>query len=462
MKTLNFKKFRLESLALSSVLIVSCSNFTDIDLPASQLSSDAVFENKGAADAAMTDIYSKIREKGLLTGSRSGLSGQLGLYTDELQFYGLSGTSQSNFYSNTLFASGSEISELWNSSYNQVYATNAVLEGVARSASLNASEKSQLKGEALFVRGLVHFYLSNTFGAVPFLTSTNYKLNSTASAIPEKQAYILIKKDLEEASALLPADYIESERVRPNKFAALALLARVCLYMELWEEASNNASAVINQTGLYKWPLSNEGVFLKESTSTIWQLMPSKAGSNTYEGNIFIFLQGPPPNTAVTADLANAFTSTDLRKKNWLKAVTNGTTVWFHAYKYKQRSSTPTSVEYSIVLRLAEQYLIRSESRAHFSDLIGAKEDLNKVRTLAGLSDTSAQTSQQIIDAVLEERRLELFTEFGHRFFDLKRTARLDSRLSPIKPQWKSKCRVLPIPQSELLLNPNLTQNADY
>ncbi|WP_347052263.1 RagB/SusD family nutrient uptake outer membrane protein [Flavobacterium olei] len=461
MKTINFKKFRLEALALGSLLIVSCSNFTDIDLPVSQLSSDAVFENKGAADAAMTDIYSKIREKGLLTGSRTGLSGQLGLYSDELQYYGLSGTSQSNFYSNTLFASGSEISELWNSSYNQVYAANAVLEGVARS-SFSASEKGQLKGEALFVRGLVCFYLSNTFGAVPFLTSTDYKLNGTASAIPEKQAYILIKKDLEEASELLPADYIGTERVRPNKFAALALLARVCLYMELWEEASNNASAVINQTGLYKWPLSNEGVFLKESTSTIWQLMPSKAGSNTYEGNIFIFLQGPPPNNAITADLVNAFSNIDLRKKNWLKAVANSTKVWFHAYKYKQRSSTPTSLEYSIVLRLAEQYLIRSESRAHFGDLIGAKEDLNKVRTLAGLSDTSAQTSQQIVDAVLQERRLELFTEFGHRFFDLKRTSRLDSELPPIKPQWKSKCRVLPIPQSELLLNPNLTQNAEY
>lgn len=462
MKTLKLKKIRLAVLTACAGLIGSCSNFTDIDLPVSQLSSEAVFENKGAAEAAMTDIYSKIRERGLMTGSRTGFSGQLGLYADELQFYGLSGTAQSNFYNNTLFASGSEISELWNSSYNQIYAANAVLEGCAKSSALSTADKRQLTGEALFTRALIHFYLLNSFGPIPFLSGTDYKTNITVSRMPENEVYMLIKKDLTDAAGLLPSDYIGSDRVRPNKFAAHALLARVCLYMELWEEASDNASAVINQSGLYKWPQSNEGIFLKESTSTIWQLMPSIAGSNTYEGNNFIFLQGPPPNSAITTDLINAFSNADLRKKNWLKAVTGGSTVWYHAFKYKKQSATPSSVEYSIVLRIAEQYLIRAESRAYFGDLIGAKEDLNKVRNLAGLGDTAAQTSQQIIDAVLDERRLELFTEFGHRFFDLKRTGRLDSKLSPVKTQWKTRCRVFPIPQTELLLNPNLTQNAEY
>lgn len=462
MKTLNLQKLSLALFAIYAGLLTSCSNFTDIDLPNSQLSSDVIFEDKGTADAAVTNIYSKIRESGLLTGSRSGLSMQLGLYADELQFYGLSSTSQANFYNNTLFASGSEIAELWNSSYSQIYAANAVIEGVNKSAALSDADKRTLKGEALFVRGLIHFYLLNSFGPVPYISTTDYKMNSRVSRMAETEVYALLKKDLEEAAGLLPAEYIGTDRVRPNKFAAKALIARVCLHMELWEEASDNASAVLNQTVLYKWPQSNEGVFLKESTATIWQLTPSLAGSNTYEGNSFIFLQGPPPNSAVTSDLVNAFSGIDLRKKNWLKAVTNGTTVWYHAYKYKKQSATASSAEYSIVLRTAEQYLIRAESRAHFGDLIGAKQDLNRVRNLAGLADTTAESAQQIIDAVIEERRLELFTEFGHRFFDLKRTGRLDIILSQKKTQWKTSCRVLPIPQSELLLNPNLTQNAEY
>ncbi|MDQ1164657.1 RagB/SusD family nutrient uptake outer membrane protein [Flavobacterium sp. SORGH_AS_0622] len=462
MKTINSKKIRLVMVAAYAGLIVSCTNFTDIDLPKSQLSSESVFEDKGTADAAMTNIYSQIRENGLLTGNRAGLSALLGLYTDEQQFYGLSGTPQSNFYNNTLFASGTEIADLWNSSYNQIYGANAVLEGVAGSASLSATDKRQLTGEALFVRAIIHFYLVNSFGPVPFINSTNYKTNSIVSRMPETEVYGLIKKDLEDAVGLLTADYIGSDRVRPNKFAAKALLSRICLYMELWEESSDNASAVINQSDLYKWPQSNEGIFLKESASTIWQLMPSSAGSNTYEGNNFIFLQGPPPNAAVTSELINAFSDADLRKKNWLKSVTDGTSTWYHANKYKQQSATPSSVEYSIVLRTAEQYLIRAESRAHSGDLIGAKEDLNKIRNLAGLANTSAETAQQLIDAVLEERRLELFSEFGHRFFDLKRTGRLDGVLSQKKPKWKTSCRVLPLPQSELLLNPNLTQNDEY
>lgn len=462
MKTYKYKTKYLALLSLIAGLTSACSNFTDIDLPSSQLSSESVFEDRSTANAAMMEIYSKIRENGLLTGRRSGLSVQLGMYADELQYYGLSGTAQANFYNNSLFASGAEIAELWNSSYKQVYAANSVLEGVAKSSSLVLADKRQLRGEALFIRGLIHFYLLNCFGPIPFITSTDFKINSTVKRMPETEVYGLIKRDIEEAVELLPSEYSGTERVRPNKGAAQAFLARVCLYMGKWDEASNNASAVLNQTALYIWPSTNDGVFLKESSSTIWQLSPALAGSNTYEGNSFIFLQGPPPFAAITSNLLNAFKNEDLRKKNWLKAVSNGSVTWYHAYKYKRQSATASSVEYSIVLRIAEQYLIRAESRAHSGDLIGAKEDLNKIRNLAGLGNTSAETAEQLADAVIDERRLEFFTEYGHRFFDLKRSGRLDNVLLTAKPQWKAFCCLLPLPQSELLLNPNLTQNAEY
>lgn len=463
MKTYLFKINRL-LLSLTFIgLLAACSNFTDIDLPSSQLTSVAVFEDKTTANAAMVDIYSKIRDKGLLTGYPSGVSNQLGLYTDELQYYGLSGTGQANFYNNALLATNSEISVLWTSSYNQIYAANAVLEGVLKSTALPLTDKQQLTGEALFVRALIHFYLMNTYGPIPYITGTDYKKNGTVSRMSETFVYSQIKKDLEQAVDLLPRDYSGSERVRPNKGAANAFLARVCLYMGLWEEASNNASAVLNQTDLYIWPLSMDLMFEKESSSTIWQLMPASVGANTYEGNNFIFTQGPPPSVAITEDLVNAFTDNDLRKSNWLKAVTDGTRKWYHAFKYKKKSNTGSSVEYSIVLRMAEQYLIRAEARAQVGDLIGAKEDLNKTRNLAGLGNTSAITAPQIIDAVLLERRLEFFTEYGHRFFDLKRTGKLDQVLSLTKSQWQTTDRLLPLPESELLLNSNLNpQNAGY
>lgn len=463
MKTIISTKYKLRKLISLAVLFSGCSNFTEVELPSSQLTSAAVFENKTTANAAMTDIYSKIRDKGLLTGNATGLYRQLGLYTDELQYYGLEGTSQANFFNNSLLATGSEITELWNSSYNQIYAANAVIEGVKGSQALSDIDKAQLTGEALFVRALIHFYLVNCFGPIPFITETDYRKNSAVSKIPEKTVYQVVKKDLEQAVELLPVNYVNTDRVRPNRAAAQALLARLCLYMELWEEASNNASAVLNQTDLYVWPTVLDAIFLKESRSTIWQFSPSIAGRNTYEGANLIFVQGPPPSVAVTNDLLMAFSSNDLRKTQWIKTVTSGTSAWYHPYKYKRQTTTSSSVEYSIVFRIAEQYLIRAEARAHSGDLIGAKQDLNKTRNLAGLDNTAAVTTSEIIDAVLIERRLEFFTECGHRFFDLKRTNRLDAALLKVKPQWKNTNRLLPLPENELLLNSNLKpQNEGY
>lgn len=444
---------------ISSCIISSCDSFVEVGLPASQLNSSAVFEDRATANAAMTDIYSKIRDNGLLSGSLLGLSNQLGFYSDELELY----EGETNFYNNALLASGSEVSELWNSSYNQIYAANAVVEGVENSVSLAAVDRDQLKGEALFVRALLHFYLLNAFGDIPYIHTTGYERNREVKRMKENEVYVLIKADLEQAIVLLDDDYINEERVRPNKWTAEALLARVNLYMQVWDEASNAASAVLNQAQLYVWEEDLDKVFLKESTATIWQLMPKISGDNTQEAETFSFISGPPPKSALLNSLMESFTADDQRKAHWTTAVSDGTTVWYHVSKYKATTNTGSSKEYSIVFRLAEQYLIRAEARAHQGDLIGAKEDLNKIRHAAGLPDTEATTGPALIDAILLERRLELFTEFGHRFFDLKRTGKLDAVLSPIKGGWNSTDRNFPIPESELLLNPNLSpQNAGY
>lgn len=444
---------------ISSCVISSCDNFTEVGLPASQLTAAAVFEDKATANAAMTDIYSKIRDNGLLTGSLFGLSNQLGFYSDELELYG----GETNFYNNALLPSGSEVSELWNSSYNQIYAANAVFEGVENSVSLPVAERDQLKGEALFVRALLHFYLLNAFGDIPYIRTTNYEHNRVVERMTENEVYVLLKADLEQAIVLLPENYISEERVRPNKWTAEALLARVNLYMQLWDEASNAASAVLNQSELYFWEADLDKVFLKESTVTLWQLMPKILGDNSQEAETFSFISGPPPMSALSNSLMDSFTADDQRKTHWTTPVTDGTAVWYHASKYKAIGNTGSAMEYSILFRLAEQYLIRAEARAHQGDLIGAKEDLNKIRHTAGLPDTEATTGAALLDAIILERRLEFFTELGHRFFDLKRTGRLDAVLSPLKAGWNSTDLNFPIPESELLLNPNLSpQNAGY
>ena len=449
-------------LILQSCFLNSCDSFVEVDLPNSQLTSPSVFEDKATANAAMVDIYNKIRDNGLLTGTSSGISNQLGNYTDELVCYGSTASVSIDFYNNTLVATNSTISGVWNSSYNQIYCANSVLEGVKNAMALPTQDRDQLTGEALFVRSLVHFYLTNLFGDIPYIKTTDYKQNSAPKRIPQTEVYDKIKTDLAQAIELLPENYSSTEKVRPNKYTAIALLARVDLYSGNWAEALENSNKVINKTALYQWTTLNK-VFLKNSTTTIWQLMPAVKGKNTYEGETFIFTAGPPPLTALSPELMNAFSVGDLRKSLWTKAVSNGTTTWYHAYKYTQFQNTATSQEYSIVFRLAEQYLIRAETKAHLNDLSGAAQDLNTIRNQAGLANTTATTTDALLQAIQQERRLEFFTEFGNRFFDLKRTNALDPTLTGVKLGWEAKDKLWPIPATELLVNPNLQpQNFGY
>lgn len=462
MKTLKYIiKKQAVTLCSLVVLFAGCDDFVEVDLPDSQLTAPAVFEDMATATTAMTEIYSKIRDYGVLSGAPSGLSHSLGLYADELTYYG-SSASPNDFYMNTLTGSDPELKALWTTSYNQIYGANAVLYGVTNSTSLAPADRDLLKGEALFVRALLHFYLVNLYGDVPYITTTDYVVNSSVSRQSSAAVYTLIKADLNEAIMLLPLDYVTSSRTRPNLSTAHALLARVNLYLGLWAEASNEASAVLNQSELYEMT-DLDTTFKNYSPATIWQLSPAFDYFNTEEGSTFIFESGPPARSALSAALLLSFEPTDLRKTHWLKEVSDGTTTWYHPYKYKNMLMEGDPDEQSILFRIEEQYLIRAEARARQGELIGAKEDLNVIRNRAGLGNTNAVTGAEIIAAVLAERRHELFTELGHRFFDLKRVNGLSNALSPSKPGWDSIDVLFPIPSSELLLNSNLKpQNPGY
>lgn len=441
----------------------SCDSFVEVDLPKSQLINTTVFEDYGTASAALTDIYSKIRDKGILTGTNTGISNQLGNYTDEIIPFGTPSNPSFNFYNNTLLPSNSGIAEYWNTAYNQVYAANAIIEGCEKSTGLSVEHKEQLTGEALFIRALSHFYLVNLFGDIPYITQTDFTKNSTVTRTASAEVYQNIIKDLNACIKLLPLTYSDAERTRPCAYTAKALLARVYLYNKAYAQAANEASALINQTGIFELEQDTNEVFLINSKETVWQLQAAAAGENTLEAQIFVFNFAPPVAVALNPVLVNSFTKEDLRKSVWIRAVSDENSTWYHAHKYKEIEFTPVSKEYSIVFRLAEQYLIRAEARALQGDLIGAKEDLNKIRHRAGLDNTLAISQEQILQAVLSERQWEFFSEHGHRFFDLKRLSRLDEKLSSVKPGWNSADALFPIPQSELSTNPNLRpQNPGY
>lgn len=463
----HIERIRISGFCLIWTLLLclfdSCDSFTETSMPTAELNAEAVFQEINTAEAAMSNLFAQIRDNGLLTGKTNGMSREMGLYTDELTWYGNSAQASANFYTNTIIPTHPTLATWWDSSYSQIYAANAVIEGVAASTKLKQEDKDRLIGEAKFARAFLHFYLCQIYGDIPYVTTTDYKFNSTITRQSITEVYSKITADLEQAVLLLPLQYIDPARTRPNFYAAKALLARVYLSQHNWPRAAENASEVLNNTQIYQWITELNDVFLKESTTTIWQYAPRSATRNTDDGTTYIFNSGPPLAVALTSDLLNAFETGDQRKVKWIRTRAKGTSIWYHAYKYKKTGSNTPQTEFTVVLRLAETYLIRAEARAQQGELSGSKEDLNKIRNTAGLANTTAATKEEILEAILRERRVEFFTEFGHRFLDLKRFDALDEALSGIKTSWQNTDRILPIPQRELNLNPNLEpQNTGY
>ena len=152
----------------------------------------------------------------------------------------------------------------------------------------------------------------------------------------------------------------------------------------------------------------------------------------------------------------------DIRKQIWIGNTTDGVNTFFYPFKYKVLGQTEPAQEYSMVFRLTEQYLIRAEARAQAGNVIGAQTDLNLIRNRAGLSNISSTNANDLLLAIEKERRHELFTEWGHRWLDLKRTERISEVMSDIKPNWESTDVLFPIPQTQIDNNPNTSQNPGY
>lgn len=455
-------KFKPYNLALLiSIFLFSCQDFVEVDTPQDELVAASVFKDEASAQSVVTGIYSRMMSSlGYASGFYDSVTVLAGLYTDELDSY----ISPNSFYENTLTPNEQAVGlHFWNEPYAYIYTCNLVLEKLGVSDNLDSTVKNQLEGEVRFIRAFCYFYLVNSFGDVPLYLTSDYRENSKGSRTPSSDIYKQITQDLEKASALLPEDYSDynNERIRPNKYASTALLARVSLYMEDWVNAEKYAGEVISQTGLYGLENDLNSVFLKNSNEAIWQLQPVYPGFNTLEGYWFIATSAPPYTVGLSEFVVDAFEIGDNRLEQWVGSVSDGEQNYYFPYKYKVQFAS-TITEYSMIMRLAEQYLIRAEARAQQNKTAEAQSDLNLVRNRAGLDDTSAATVSELLDAIYHERQVELFTEWGHRFFDLKRTGRIDDVLSTRKANWDSYEALLPIPLDETLRNPKITQNPGY
>lgn len=451
--------------SLTIIMIMSttsCKKFVEIAPPDNQVELSKIFANDEAAISAATGLYYRMNNNNLII-SNGGVTVYAGLSSDE--FYNVSPDTELDlFTTNALIPNdGTGVySNLWKASYQNIYHANAVLEGLASSINISEGLKKQLKGEMLVGRAFHYFYLVNLFGAVPFITTTNYLVNSSMSRTPIDQIYLQLIADLTEAETLLPVAYPSAERARPNKYTATALLARVYLYQQNWPLAMSKSGSVI-ASGMYSLEANPANTFLSGSNETIWQLKPGTNFMNTAEGLEFNpYDSFTVPKYALTNSFLSQFEIGDKRSQAWITSNNASGQAIFFPYKYKVGFSSVLS-EYYVILRLAEMYLIRAEANAHLNNITGSQADINTIRNRAGLSNTTANSLPTFASALEKENRLEFFAEWGHRWLDLKRNNRIDAVLSIEKGfAWQSTDALYPIPVSQIKINPSLTQNPGY
>jgi hypothetical protein len=472
---------------LPFVMLMGCKKFVEIPPPVTQLVTASVFDNSTTATSAQTSIYTQM----VSSSGRDSywLSVYSGLLADELTNYSTS-INFVDYYTNAMNAATGNMFGRWSFYYNYIYQANAVISALQGNSSISPAIEQQLIGEAEFVRAFWLFYLTNCYGNVPIVTSTNYTVNATIARSPQVQVYQQIISDLTDAQQKLNNNYIDdsdttttTERTRPNKAVAESFLARVYLYMGRYDSATYYSGLVINNNqyqlchdlSLLMNPNSSNYVFMANSTEAIWQLaIPLPSSANTQDALRFILLGAPSTGevncTTISPQLLGAFETGDLRRKYWIDSVNPTAPYYYYPFKYQNISNNVT--EYDMVFRLAEQYLIRAEAEAQLNDLIDAASDLNVIRNRAGLpniSNSIASSQTSLFAAILHERQVELFTEWGHRWFDLIRTGNVNSVMgSPGNVcnakggTWNSYDTLFPIPPSDIMLDHNLSQNAGY
>lgn len=451
--------FKMRYLLYLLILCTACEEFVEVEAPKNQIANTKVFKDDTTAKAALNNLYVSLLTKGFLNGNTFGNGYILGCLTDELQVTTNQMTDYRYFFEGAVLSNNNVVKTIWNDSYHQIFICNNIIEGLQASTGVSSEVRNQIIGQCLAARGIIHFYLSQNYGDVPYVTSSDYKVNQSISKTNSAEVLNRAILDLQEAEVFLLTAPSSTERIRINQEVVQAFLARMYLYTQQWNLAKQYAELLIDNQTYELETIDN--LFLKTSKSAIWKLKPLNENGNAMEAYSYVFTSSPAPNAELTQSLLAAFETNDLRKINWIKVV-NASTASTHSNKYKIVGFTTPSQEYSIIIRIEEMYLIAAEAAAELNDFNATNTYINAIRNRTGLQSLNITNTNDAVNSILKERRVELFCEFGHRFYDLKRRNKLNELLST-KPNWKPYLQNWPIPEGELNLNPNLKpQNDGY
>ena len=383
----------------------------------------------------------------------------------------------------------------WHDHYATIARANQVIDNVPGIA-MDVTLRNRIVGEAKFIRALLYSNLVNLYGNVP-LSLHAADPSTRTPQVSAAEAWTQIETDLNDAIAALPVSYTGGDIGRATKGSAEALLGKVELQQKKWAEAATALNAVItsNQYSLLPVYADNFGLQRNNPESVFEVQMSSYDPANGLVGlNISKFC-GPPNigfnDCSPTAWYIAQFTDTTASGARDLRA---GETLFFPGdttpkgrqltingdngiyWKKWARPDRPTQdfdepIDYRVI-RYADVLLMYAEAKNELNDQATAYTYVNMVRARAKVTPLPTGLNQAgMRAAILHERLVELGLE-QTRWLDMMRQgivatqAGVDSIKTIHDPDFNNyvvgKNELLPIPQSEVDLNPNVKQNPGW
>lgn len=422
------KKIFLIFLMISLVLFISCQNMLDI------------YPHSAVAPASITEKDLPALEMGMYLSVQNNPTTESWILNDILG--GTLTTSTSNFkdlINNTLNPLNSIVTNSFNGYFKALYQVNNVLAIVD---NLNESvNRNRIKGTAHYFRALLYFNLVTKWGDMPILRRNTLDKPIRQST---EQVWSFIEEDLDVAISLLGTS---KDYYYVSLDAAIAMKARVMLSLGRKEEAARLAESLII-SGKYSLDSFDKIFRKKQNNEIIFAFVNQTEESTNSFGNLFYSYAHPNKGSYVyrpTPETMKLYDDSDNRKAISIDSSTGNDVI--NKYSGGQGERDPFNIS-----RLSEMYLISAEAQGRISGV----ERLNDLRKARGLESIYPANDDDYINAILLERKKEFLAE-GFMYYDLVRTDKAIEQLGLLSYQ-----QLLPIPNTELILNSNFTPNPGY
>ncbi len=418
---------------------------------------------------------------------------------------------------------GGIINTKWDFGYEGIFRANSVIENVGN-VGLSADRQNEIIAEARFLRGLIYQELTNLFGEVPLVLNVLTRDEGLeVSRASKAEVLAAIYEDLDFAEANLSTTPPNGDIGRPTMQSAIAVKTRLRMYNNDFSGAIAEARKLMSLEAQGVVGLVSEygEVFNPENENNPEVLFDIQfTGGTQGEGNFMQVALAPGPEGApgngwgsITPldGLADTYKMTDglsidespLYDPNdpysnrdprmfgnlfvpghstWRGEVysesLSGFSPFFAVRKWVDPNATIGEDGCScnetnlILFRYADILMYFAEATNEMSGPTDeAYAAVNQVRVRAGMPDFPAGLSQDEFRQLLREERHAEFAWEGTRYFDLIRwnmatetvpDATLFGELRDTRTFQTPKHNLWPIPQKEIDLNPNLTQNPGY